>query len=206
MADEAEVNAANRSDNTMPPEEPPTGDGNAVDRQTGDEASAADAPAGEQAGEDSAAVDDLDAVAQAMEVDLEALLAEREQFLEAYRRVQADFENYRKQTQKRLDAAVDRQLGGFVERLLPVLDACDAAGSQGAAEAAEPIMTALYGALEKEGLERIDPKGELFDPEAAEAVLHEPGDGRAQVVTEVMRPGYRWQGRLLRPALVKVTE
>jgi molecular chaperone GrpE len=149
---------------------------------------------------------DLEAAADAMEVDLHALLSEREEYLEAYRRVQADFENYRKQVQKRLDDSVERQLGGFVERLLPVLDACDAAAAQGASDSVEPIMAALFGALEKEGLERIDPKGEAFDPEIAEAVLHEPGDGDTHMVTEVLRPGYRWRGRLLRPALVKVTD
>jgi len=155
---------------------------------------------------DEAKVDDLDAAAQAVEVDLEALLAEREQFLDAYRRAQADFENYRKQAQKRQDDAVARALGGFVERLLPVLDAVDAAAAQGAADAVEPVVSALFGALEKEGLERIDPKGAAFDPAVAEAVVHEPGEGGAQVVSEVLRTGYRWQGRLLRPALVKVTD
>ena len=208
MADEPEVNAANRPDdnalaegerhqNEAPPDE------DAVNIASSEESQATP---GYGDGVGGVSDDDLDAAAEAIEVDLEALLAEREQFLEAYRRVQADFENYRKQAQKRLDDAVDRQLGGFVERLLPVLDACDAAAAQGAAEAVEPLITALYGALEKEGLERIDPKGEAFNPEVAEAVLHEPGEGDAQVVAEVLRPGYRWQGRLLRPALVKVTD
>jgi molecular chaperone GrpE len=157
-------------------------------------------------GDDGRGDDELAAAAQAVEVDLAALLAEREQFLDAYRRAQADFENYRKQAQRRQDEAVARELGSFVERLLPVLDACDAAAAQGAADAVEPIVSALFGALEREGLERIDPKGEAFDPTEAEAVVHEPGEGGAQVVAEVLRAGYRWQKRLLRPALVKVTD
>jgi molecular chaperone GrpE len=162
-----------------------------------------DGPAAEAASTADAA---LDAAAQALEVDLEALLAEREQFLDAYRRAQADFENYRKQAQKRQDDAVARELGGFVERLLPVLDACDAAASQGQADAVEPIVSALFSALEREGLERLDPKGEPFDPSIAEAVVHEPGEGGAQIVSEILRAGYRWRGRLLRPAMVKVTD
>jgi molecular chaperone GrpE len=149
--------------------------------------------------------DDLQAAADALEVDLELLLAEREQYLDAYRRAQADFENYRKQAQKRQDDAVVRALGSFVEKLLPVLDACDAALAHGAAEV-EPVLAALYGALGKEGLERIDPKGAPFDPAEAEAVLHEPGEGGEQVVSEVLRAGYRWRGRVLRPAMVKVTD
>jgi molecular chaperone GrpE len=149
---------------------------------------------------------DLEAAAAAVEVDLELLLAERAEFLGAYRRTQADFENYRKQSQRRLDDAVVRSLGNFVEGLLPVLDACDAAVAHGAAQAVDPILTALYGALEKEGLERIDPTGKPFDPAEADAVMHEPGDGGAQVVAATMRTGYRWRGRVLRPAMVKVTD
>jgi molecular chaperone GrpE len=174
-------------------------------RSTNDDASQAATEAGDDDGEE-AGVDDLDAAARAVTVDLEALLAEREQFLDAYRRAQADFENYRKQAQKRLDDAVARELGGFVERLLPVLDACDAAAAQGVADAVEPIVSALFGALEKEGLERIDPEGEAFDPAVAEAVVHEPGEGGPQVVADVLRTGYRWRGRVLRPAMVKVTD
>ena len=148
---------------------------------------------------------DLQAAADALEVDLELLLSERAQYLDAYRRAQADFENYRKQAQRRQDEAVVRALGGFVERLLPVLDSCDAALAHGASEV-EPVLTALYGALSKEGLERIDPKGASFDPTEAEAVVHEPGEGGEHVVAEVLRPGYRWRGKVLRPAMVKVTD
>lgn len=149
---------------------------------------------------------DLDAAAAAVEVDLELLLAERAEFLGAYRRTQADFENYRKQSQRRQEDAVVRSLGNFVEGLLPVLDACDAAVAHGAGQAVDPILSALYGALEKEGLERIDPTGKPFDPAEADAVMHEPGDGGPQVVAATMRTGYRWRGRVLRPAMVKVTD
>jgi molecular chaperone GrpE len=150
--------------------------------------------------------DEFDAAAQAIEVDIADLVAQREEYLNHARRAQADLENFKKMAQKRQDEAVSRELGGFVERLLPVLDACDAAATQGAADAVEPIVSALFGALEREGLERIEPKGEPFDPTVAEAVVHEPGEGGAQIVADVLRTGYRWQGRLLRPALVKVTD
>jgi molecular chaperone GrpE len=163
------------------------------------------APRQEGASEPADVDAELQAAADAVEVDLELLLAERAQYLEAYRRAQADFENYRKQAQKRQDDAVVRSVGRFVENLLPVLDSCDAALSHGASEV-EPVLTALYGALSKEGLERIDPKGAAFDPAEAEAVVHEPGEGGEQVVSEVLRPGYRWQGKVLRPAMVKVTD
>ena len=70
-------------------------------------------------------------------------------------------------------------------------------------DAVQQVWTALFDALGKEGLERIDPVSEPFDPNEHEAVMHEPGDGPAKVV-DVMRAGYRWKGRVLRPAMVKV--
>jgi molecular chaperone GrpE len=151
-------------------------------------------------------VDEFDAAAQAVEVDIAGLVAERKEYLDLAQRAQADLENFKKMAQKRQDEAVARELGGFVERLLPVLDACDAAAAQGAADAVEPLVSALFKGLEREGLQRIYPKGETFDPAVAEAVVHEPGEGGPEVVAEVLRAGYRWQGRLLRPALVKVID
>jgi molecular chaperone GrpE len=137
---------------------------------------------------------------------IDALVAERDEFLDAYRRTAADFDNYRKQVQKRIADEVARTQGGFVERLLPVLDAVEAAKAHGGGGDAgvEALSGALFGFLEKEGLERVAPDGEPFDPNTAEAVIHEPGEGEPTVV-EVLRTGYVWQGRVIRPAMVKVS-
>ncbi|HEX6165202.1 MAG TPA: nucleotide exchange factor GrpE [Acidimicrobiales bacterium] len=179
--------------------------GDAATEHSADNPAGASGDPGDRATNDIEVDADLQAAADAVEVDLELLLSERAQYLDAYRRAQADFENYRKQAQRRQDEAMVRALGGFVERLLPVLDSCDAALAHGASEV-EPVLTALYSALSKEGLERVDPKGAPFDPTEAEAVVHEPGEGGEHVVAEVLRPGYRWRGKVLRPAMVKVTD
>jgi molecular chaperone GrpE len=202
---EAEAPDTETPDNAAAPD---SGDANrreSTDGVTGTSAEAPEGDTGDDSPDDVEVTDELQAAADALEVDLELLLSERAQYLDAYRRAQADFENYRKQAQKRQDDAVVRSLGSFVEKLLPVLDACDAALAHGASEV-EPVLAALYGALGKEGLERIDPKGAPFDPADAEAVVHEPGEGGEQVVSEVLRAGYRWRGRVLRPAMVKVTD
>ena len=68
----------------------------------------------------------------------------------------------------------------------------------------EPIWSALIGTLQKQGLEAMDLQGKPFDPAEADAVLHEEGDSGEPIVAEVMRTGYRWKGRVLRPAMVKV--
>jgi molecular chaperone GrpE len=171
----------------------------AVDPTPSPEGAAEAVPSGEEPAT-SAEVTVEDLVA-----DLERLAQERDEFLAVLQRTQADFENHRKQAQRRLEDEVDRRVGALVERLLPVLDACDSALAHGAAEV-EPVAAALLLVLEKEGLARIDPGGQPFDPAVAEAVVHEPGGGGEHVVSEVLRTGYSWQGRVLRPAMVKVTD
>jgi molecular chaperone GrpE len=137
-------------------------------------------------------------------LELDVLRAEREEYLALARRTQAEFENFRKQNMKRQADQVALAASGLVEKLLPALDACDAALAHDAAEV-KPIFTTLLGILEKEGLERVDPLGEPFDPNEHEAVVHEPGDGDGkEEISEVLRVGYRWKGRVLRPAMVKV--
>mgnify|MGYP000098687486 CR=1 FL=1 len=134
--------------------------------------------------------------------DLESLLREREDLLDTTRRLQADFENYRKRVLKQQDELAERATEGLVADLLPVLDACDAAAQHGE-DSAEPIAKALADVLQKQGLVKLAPEGEAFDPNHHEAVAHEPGDGES-VVIEVLRPGYVWKGRVLRPAMVRV--
>ena len=143
--------------------------------------------------------------AEPVELDIESLLSERDQFKDIALRLQADFENYRRRMSAQTNDEIDRATGRVVEGLLPVLDACEAAFAHGA-DQVEPVWSALIGALQKQGLEALDLQDKPFDPSVAEAVAHEPGsdptfDG--PVVVETLRTGYRWKGRVLRPAMVR---
>jgi molecular chaperone GrpE len=148
-----------------------------------------------------------DAAELELEHDIEALLSERDSFKDIALRLQADFENYRKRVATQHADEVDRATGKFAEALLPVLDACEAAFAHGV-QGVEAIWSQLIGTLQKQGLEALDLAGQPFDPGTAEAVLHEPADDAdataGPVVAEVLRTGYRWKGRVLRPAMVKV--
>ena len=137
--------------------------------------------------------------------DFIALERERDDYLDQLRRVQADFENYRKRVIGQQADVVERAAESLVQQLLPVLDACDAAVQHGAEDVA-PVQNQLVDTLTKLGLERLDPDGDAFDPNFHEAVMHEPGDGGEEgpVVADVLRTGYTWKGRVLRPAMVKV--
>ena len=118
--------------------------------------------------------DEEEAAAEAaLEVDLAALVKENEERLGQLQRLQADFENFRKQAQKRVVDEVDRSTGKFVEDLLPVLDACELAFAHGV-DGIEPIWSALLGALRRHGLEPLDSLGAPFNPEQHEAVMHVP--------------------------------
>ena len=137
------------------------------------------------------------------ELNIDEVVKERDEFKDIALRVQADFENYRKRVSAQVSAEVERSGGRIIEELLPVLDACEAAVEHGI-EGVEPVWSLLLAVLQKQGLEVLDLKGKVFDPAAAEAVVHEDGDGGVAIVTEVFRTGYRWKGRVLRAAMVKV--
>ena len=145
----------------------------------------------------------VEGVAVNTEVTVDDVLKERDEFKDIALRVQADFENYRKRAASQMGDELDRALGKLVEQLLPVLDACEAAVAHGV-EGVEQVWSSLIGALQKQGLEALDLAGKPFDPALADAVMHEEGDGSEPVVLEVLRTGYRWKGRVLRAAMVKV--
>jgi molecular chaperone GrpE len=151
---------------------------------------------------------DVDAAAVDIEGEIDELAAahaERDSYLDALRRLQADFENYKKRMIKQQTDQAERAAETLVDKLLPVLDTADLAAAHGGGEDLAQVRGALLAALEREGLERIATEGTAFDPNVHDAVAHEPAevDG-GQEVAEVLRAGYRWKGRVLRPAMVKV--
>lgn len=139
------------------------------------------------------------------DIDVFAVLDERDQFKTMAQRIQADFDNFRKQSAARALADSDRATGRLAEAMLPVLDAAEAAFLRHPEEVG-PLLNQMLVELKKHGLETLDLEGQPFDPEVAEAVAHEPGDGGGPVVSEVLRSGYRWKGKTLRAAMVKTKD
>jgi molecular chaperone GrpE len=162
-------------------------------------APAAEPPAGAPQADEA-----LDAAAEAVESDIATLAAQRDEYLALAQRLKAEFDNYKKQAIKRNTEIVESAASRLAEKLLPVLDACDAALTHGHDDV-KPVYDALMDVLEKEGLGLVYPAGEVFDPNLHDAVMHEPADDGAEpTVAEVLRSGYTWKGRVLRPAMVKV--
>ncbi len=134
---------------------------------------------------------------------LENVTAERDRYLDSLQRLQAEFENFRRRSASESEQRIASGVARLAEALLTVLDGCEAAVAQGHDQVA-PIQSSLTVTLEKEGLERIPAVGSAFDPNEHEAVMHEAGEGDEQLVVEELRSGYRWKGRVLRAAMVKV--
>jgi molecular chaperone GrpE len=136
------------------------------------------------------------------------LARQRDEYLDSLLRLQAEFDNYRKRVDRQQREIIENAAGALVKKLLPVLDTADLALAHGGGADVQQVASALFDILSKEGLQRIDPCGEHFDPEHHEAVAHEPADGddgpEKPEVSEVLRAGYIWKGRALRPAMVKV--
>jgi molecular chaperone GrpE len=142
---------------------------------------------------------------------LEELLAETQAKLEQQRdqtlRTLADTENMRKRLQAEAASAQKYALEGFVKGLLPVVDSLEAALKSADVSGIEVIVRQLRGALEKAGVQPVDPApGERFDPHREQAMAAVEADGEANTIVAVMQKGYTLHDRVLRPALVTVAK
>lgn len=147
-------------------------------------------------------VDDDSDLIEAVDV-AETIARERDEYLDMARRVQAEFENYKRRVEAQRIEQRERAAESLARELLPVLDAGEAAIAAGSEEVA-PLYAQLLATLEKQGLAQVSDADVEFDPNIHEAVMHEDGDADPPVVSEVLRAGFLWNSRVLRPAMVKV--
>ncbi len=144
--------------------------------------------------------------------ELASAQSEARQYLDHLRRLQAEFDNYRKRVVKEQTELAELGAMPVARRLLEVLDdfelalmsAEDQPDFERFLKGIELVYAKLLDALKAEGLERIQAEGAPFDPELHEALMQTgEGDGDP-VVADVLRPGYTLKGRVLRPAGVRV--
>ncbi len=150
------------------------------------------------------------------EYRLRAESAERKllEYISAFKAVQAEQERLRERLERDLERRAVLRFGGLAADLLDCLDDLDlalahAAGLPEAVSLATGVSLArdrFLAALKRQGVERLSPDGEDFDPNLAEAVRVDTVEDpqRSGKVTETIRPGYRLGDRLLRPARVAV--
>ncbi len=161
------------------------------------------------------ALDEVEASDDAIAADLEKARAEAESYLDDLRRLQADFDNYRKRTLREQTARAAAASQALVARLLPVLDNFELAVSSAEhsrdfdrmLKGVEMVFGELREVMEAEGLVKIEAEGKPFDPERHEAVIAVEQEGTEPgMVVDIVRTGYELRGKVLRPAMVKVAK
>jgi molecular chaperone GrpE len=192
-------------------------------RSPGDAARAADAAEPEQESVTAAGGGDAGVVQEDASVDSPEVLTERlgealqkaDAYRDQARRAQAEAENTRRRASRDVENAHKYALEKFSADLLPVLDSLEkavevAAATEAAESIAEGVQLSLklfLSVLEKQGIERIDPHGEPFDPQRHEALAMVPSHhAEPNSVIDVMQRGYLLNGRLVRAAKVIVSK
>jgi len=142
----------------------------------------------------------------------DSLRDEMNRLREMYLRKLAEFDNFRKRTDRERRELKKTAAEGLISELLPVLDNferaiqhADESEPQAFREGVEMIAKQFADLLVRSGLSDIDPAGTQFDPELHEAVQRiEDSDHEAGTVVSVFSKGYTYGGRLIRPAMVSV--
>ena len=165
--------------------------------------------------ESSISVQDSESQVEKLGQKVKQLEAEIADYVDTLKRMQAQFENYKKRIKKEFDTFTQISTHKLVKELLPVLDNLERAISSAEStddegkiiEGVKLIYHQLKKALEKEGLKTIDPAGDRFDPYLHEAIMQvESDEHEDNTVIEVFQKGYVINDHLLRPAIVKVSK
>lgn len=145
--------------------------------------------------------------------ELEEARSEADEYLDGWRRAQAEFSNYKKRQRNEQSKVRELANASLLRKLLPVLDDFqraivtmpDVLEKLSWTHGLLMVGRKLEATLETEGVEPIETQGESFDPNYHEAVTHEgmPGYEEGQIIAEVQK-GYTLGDRVLRPALVRV--
>ena len=160
-----------------------------------------------------AGVDDVpDAELEEAAADPALLAAERDVYFDSLLRLKAEFDNYRKRTQRELREADTRARSSVLAEFLPILDnlerALNAAEHHEEGKVLAGVRSTLNlftDLLRREGVEQVDPLEKPFDPQLHEAMLAQPSDKEEGIVTSVFERGYVMDDRVLRPAKVAVS-
>lgn len=150
----------------------------------------------------------LDAVVS-LQDELEQARHQAGKHQESYLRILADQENYRKRLQRVYQDRMEESQRSLLRKLLSVADGLERAMAY--ADDSDPLSQGvkltydeLQNVLAQEGVEAVQSVGEEFDPQVHEAVDVVAGGGSSDTVDSEYHKGYRYQGKLLRPAAVRV--
>ncbi len=130
--------------------------------------------------------------------------AKEEEYLEQLQRLQAEFDNYRKRSDKEKQEIYDNANEKLIIRLLDILDSFELALKHNSDKGVEMIYSQLYSLLESKGLKIIKAKGK-FNPEIHEALIQEKGYEEDMIIEELQK-GYFLNDKVIRPSKVKISK
>lgn len=126
------------------------------------------------------------------------------EYISQIQRIQAEFENYKKRTEKERVGAQENANYNLILNLLPILDNFELALKYNNDPGVKMIRDELHKALELQGMEEVK-TNVVFNPNIHEAISQENGDIEGEII-EVIQKGYLLNGRLLRASKVKITK
>ena len=142
--------------------------------------------------------------------EIEKLKAELDKKNDILLRTAAEFDNYKKRTEREKSGVAEYARASIIKQLLPILDNIDrAAGADKESpdyiKGIELIVKQFEGLSEKLGIEEIAKQGDVFDPNLHEAVMHIEDEALGEsVIAEVLQKGYKTGDTIIRHAMVKV--
>ena len=144
------------------------------------------------------------------DIEIENLKAELESKNDLLLRTAAEFDNFKKRTEREKLTVAEFAKAGLIKQLLPILDNIDRAalsekGSEDYIKGIEMIVKQFEGVAVNLGIEEIAKVGDTFNPELHEAVMHIEDDTVAEnTITQVLQKGYKIGSTVIRPAMVQV--
>jgi molecular chaperone GrpE len=183
-------------------------------RQRDAEAPGRDVPGNMHEDQADGVVDGIDEFASPGESAVSESQSELDAMRDRYLRLAAEYDNFRKRTERERAESRDRAQGQIVERLLEPLDdlqrvaqfSAEGTSVEALLEGVRMVERKMLRALEAAGLESLNARGQPFNPELHDALMTTATESPEEddTVGEVFQPGYRFRGLLLRPARVQV--
>lgn len=239
MPDEHQIEASEPQPSAPPEERAPTGEsgppeepappndaaaerepspephGTSPDAGDGSDADRGGVAGGDVVGDEVAADERAEVAADADSIgaELEEAVRQRDALTDRLLRATAEFDNYRKRTERERREVIEQAAGDLLGDLLPVVDdleralAADTRDADAYRRGVEIIHRQLLDVMARRGVAPIEAVGADFDPTLHQAVAHEPSENRRDgEVVEELRRGYTLRRRLLRPSMVKVAK
>ena len=138
-----------------------------------------------------------------MEEEIEKIIKERDEYLNGWKRAKADFLNYKKDEDQRMQRVAEYARQELLLKVFPILDNLERAAKEIEDKGIAQILTQWKEFLKNQGVEEMRTVGQPFDPAMHEAIEEVDGENSGMVAEEVEK-GYMVNGKLLRPAKVKV--